>query len=231
VDQKQYLLAPLLVVPRGSLTLSLGPIAKYSTTDLGSAHFIGSIRPYGSDDFGQVGATGGLDFDTREPRAAARKGVRLRAGGSFYPPLWSVKQSFGETHGDASLHLPIPIPLKPSLGFRVGAKKLFGLYPFHEAAYLGGTRSVRGMSRNRFAGDAFAFGNAEFRLRLLKMLGVFALADTGRVFLDAESSDRWHNSVGGGLWLAFRDDKFVVSFTSAKSEGHTSFYVKSGLAF
>jgi outer membrane protein assembly factor BamA len=121
--------------------------------------------------------------------------------------------------------------LKPSLGFRAGAKKLFGLYPFHEAAYLGGTRSVRGMSRNRFAGDAFAFGNAELRLRLLKMVGIFALADAGRVFLDSESSDHWHTSTGGGLWLAFREDKFVVSFTSARSEGHTSFYVKSGLAF
>jgi hypothetical protein len=231
VDQAQYLLAPTWVMPRGSVTFSLGPLAKYSTTDLGAGHFIGTLRPYGSEDYGQVGAQGGFDFDTRDSKAAARRGVRLRAAGSVYPPVWSVRETFGEVHGDASLHVPVPTPLRPSLNFRVGGKRLFGLYPFHEAAYLGGTRTVRGISRNRFAGDAYAFGNAEFRLRLFKMLGVFGLWDAGRVFLESESSDHWHTAAGGGLWLAFRDDKFVVSFTSAKSEGHTSFYVKSGLAF
>jgi hypothetical protein len=231
VDQTQYLLAPTWVIPRGPLTFSLGPLAKYSTTDLGAGHFIGTLRPYGSEDYGQLGAQAGFDLDTRDAPKAARKGVRLRGAASVYPAVWSVRETFGALHGDASLHLPLPLPLRPSLGFRVGGKQLFGLYPFHEAAYLGGTRTVRGISRNRFAGDAYAFGNAEFRLRLLKMLGVFALADAGRVFLDGESSDRWHGAAGGGLWLAFRDDKFVVSFTSAKSEGHTSFYVKSGLAF
>lgn len=231
VDQKQYLLAPTWVMPRGAVKFSIGPVAKYSTTNLGAEHFIGTLRPYGSEAYGQLGAQGGFDLDTREPRNAARTGVRLRAGGSFYPPVWSVKETFGEAHGDASLHIPVPMPLRPSLGFRVGAKKLFGLYPFHEAAYLGGTRSVRGISRNRFAGDALAFGNAELRLRLLKMVGVFGLADAGRVFLDGETSDEWHTSVGGGLWFSFRQDKYVVSFTSARSEGHVSLYVKSALAF
>jgi hypothetical protein len=231
VDQKQYLLAPLWVIPRGAFTLSLGPAAKYSSTDLGPGSFVSLARPYGSDDFGQVGALAGLELDTREPKQAARKGVRLRVSGSVYPAVWSVRETFGDVHGDASLHLPIPLPLRPSLNFRVGAKQLFGAYPFQEAAYIGGSRSVRGMSFNRYAGDAYAFGNAELRLRLLRMLGVFALADAGRVFLEGESSEHWHDSVGGGLWLSFRDDRFVVSFTGARSEGHVSYYVKSGLAF
>jgi hypothetical protein len=231
VEQTQYLLAPSYAVVRGATLLSFGPVAKYSTTNLGPEHFIGTLRPYGSEDFGQLGAQAGFDFDTREPRNAARRGVRLRTGGSAYPAVWSVRETFGEAHGDASLHLPIPIPLRPSLGFRVGAKKLWGLYPFHEAAYLGGTRTVRGMSRNRFAGDAYTFGNAELRLRLTKWLGVFGLTDAGRVFLDGEDSDRWHTSVGGGLWFSFSKDKHVLSFTSARSEGHVSFYIKSGLAF
>jgi hypothetical protein len=231
VDQRQVLLAPVYVFKYQPTTFSVGPIAKFSNTDLGPEHFIGSLRPYGSGDFGQVGAQAGVDVDTREPRLAARKGVRLRAGGAFYPAVWSVKENFGEAHADASLHVPIPAPLKPSLGFRVGAKRLFGLYPFHEAAYLGGMQTVRGISRNRFAGDSYAFGNAELRLRLHRNVGILGLADVGRVYLKNEESDQWHTSAGGGLWLAFRDDKFVVSVTSAKSEGHVSYYLKSGLAF
>jgi hypothetical protein len=94
------------------------------------------------------------------------------------------------------------------------------------------------LSRNRFAGDAYAFGNAELRLRLGKIpvilpvnTGIFGLADIGRVFVAGESSDRWHTSVGGGVWFSAKHDKYVVSFTSARSEGHVSFYVKSALAF
>ena len=68
-----------------------------------------------------------------------------------------------------------------------------------------------GISRNRFAGDAYAFGNAELRLRLFKVLGIFGLADVGRVFLATEPSDKWHTAAGGGLWLSFKDDKYVVS--------------------
>ena len=63
---------------------------------------------------------------------------------------------------------------------------------------------------NRYAGDAAAYGSVELRLALGRMklvlpadFGVFGLADGGRVFLDGESSDRWHGAVGGGVWLAY----------------------------
>ena len=69
------------------------------------------------------------------------------------------------------------------------------------------------------------------RLRLAKWLGIFGLTDAGRVFLNGEDSDRWLTAVGGGLWFSFRKDKHVLSVTSARSEGHVSFYIKSGLAF
>ncbi|MBG6133545.1 hypothetical protein IWQ47_004957 [Aquimarina sp. EL_43] len=36
-------------------------------------------------------------------------------------------------------------------------------------------------------------------------LGVFGGYDIGRVWLDGEDSDRWHDSVGGGIWLNAMD--------------------------
>lgn len=238
VDQNLYSVAPSLVVPRGSAKLTLGAVAKYATTRRPPDRFISSVRPYGTEDFGQVGAQGGFEVDTREPRYAARRGVLLRALGSVYPPMWSVDETFGEAHGEAALHIPVPVPvLRPSLAFRVGGKRLFGQYPFHEAAFLGGSRTLRGLSRNRYAGDAMAFGNAELRFHLGKLpgfpvqTGLFALADTGRVFLDDESSDRWHTSLGGGLWFSLREGRNVLSLSAAKSEGHLSVYLKGGLAF
>src|SRR5439155_902724 len=103
-----------------------------------------------------------------------------------------------------------PLPFQPTLALRVAGKRVWGAYPFHEAAYIGGATTVRGFSEHRFAGDGAVYGNAELRLRLANIfvllpeeLGVFGLADAGRVYLAGETSDRWHAAVGGGLWVAF----------------------------
>ena len=83
-----------------------------------------------------------------------------------------------------------------------------GDVPFHEAAFLGGPGSLRGYPFQRFAGDAAAFGSAELRQPLGQVkllvrgrLGVFALADAGRVWMDGDSPGDWHTDVGGGLWF------------------------------
>jgi hypothetical protein len=62
-------------------------------------------------------------------------------------------------------------------------------------------------------------------------LGGFALFDVGRVFLEGESSDRWHHAEGGGLWLAFAGGQHTVSCAIAHAEGSTSVYLRGGLLF
>jgi hypothetical protein len=59
-------------------------------------------------------------------------------------------------------------------------------------------------------------------------VGVFALADAGRVWLDGESAGSWHSGLGGGLWAAAFGRALSVSY--AHGEEHR-FYVKSGLSF
>ena len=82
------------------------------------------------------------------------------------------------------------------------------------------------------------FGNAELRLLLVKReralvprFGVFGLADVGRVFLEGESSDRWHTAFGGGLWIAIADPRHLASVAIATSEGHVRFYAQAGFTF
>jgi hypothetical protein len=62
-------------------------------------------------------------------------------------------------------------------------------------------------------------------------IGVFGLADAGRVFLEGESSDEWHTAFGGGLWLAFLDRAYTVSVAAASSDERTGVYVQAGFAF
>jgi hypothetical protein len=82
------------------------------------------------------------------------------------------------------------------------------------------------------------YGNAELRLRFGRFffvvpgeLGVFGLADVGRVFLDGESSDTWHTAFGGGIWMAVLGPGNVVSAAIARSRERAALYLGLGTTF
>jgi hypothetical protein len=247
VNHTQYSLDNTLVMSLGSRAeLSVGPTLKYSSTADRSGRFLATIPDlYGSGNFGQLGLRAHLEVDTRDIPAAATRGVHLTAGSSLYPALWDVVSTFGEVHAEAATYLSATrAPLRPTLALRAGAKKVWGTLPFQEAAYIGDAATVRLGRQNRYAGDASVYGNAELRLRLSRIflllpghIGVFGLGDIGRVFLERESSDRWHNAVGGGVWLSFLDPASTLSVAVARSEvgteidQRTGVYIQAGFAF
>jgi outer membrane protein assembly factor BamA len=131
---------------------------------------------------------------------------------------------------------------------RVGGEKIFGDFPFYEAAYIGGPANVRGFRENRFAGDAAAFGNAELRLKLTKIrlvfpweFGIHGLADAGRVWFDGDDDaaaadsdydkDKLHTAVGGGIWLSILNRTQTISLSVANSDEETLIYFKAGFHF
>ena len=239
VKQQQYLFAPALAFSLSrAATLSIGPVLKFSHTNLVGGTFINVARPYGVEDLGQVGAAADFQVDTRDQPRAARRGIAFGFGGSYYPAALDVTAPFGEGHAEASSYLTAHIPLRPTLALRVAGKKVWGTYPFYEAAYIGGATTVRGFVEHRFAGDAALYGNAELRLSVAKFyllvpgqLGVFGLGDVGRVYLSGETSDRWHAAAGGGVWLSFLSPANTLSVAAAHSVEGTRLYVKAGLAF
>jgi len=239
VRQQQYLVAPALRLPvSAKVELSIGPVFKFAHTSLEAGTFIAAAPPYGVPDFGQLGAAADVRFDTRDRPRAATRGIALRVGGSAYPRALDVTAAFGEAHAEASSYLTAALPLAPTLALRAAGKKVWGTYPLHEAAYVGGWSTVRGFAEHRFAGDAALNGSAELRLFLFKFflfvpadLGVFGLGDAGRVYLSGERSDRWHSSVGGGLWISFLNRGNTVSVAGAHSVEGTRVYVRAGFAY
>jgi len=239
VKQQQYLVAPALrfAVSR-SADLSVGPVYKFAHTKLEPGTFIDAARPYGVADYGQIGGTADFRADTRDVPRAASRGISFRLGGSVYPKTLDVTAAFGEGHAEAATYLTARMPLQPTLAVRVAGKKVWGTYPLHEAAYVGGATTVRGFVEHRFAGDASVHGNVELRLSLAKFfflvpteLGLFGLGDAGRVFLSGETSDRWHGAAGGGLWIAFLNRANTVSVAAAHSVEGTRVYVRAGFPF
>ena len=144
------------------------------------------------------------------------------------------EEAFGVVHGQLAVIVPVGWP---ALALRVGGQQQFGRYPYHEAAYLGGGDTLRGLPRQRYAGDALrstatpscASRCAGAPARPCPSFGLFGLADGGRVFLEGESSDRWHTAYGGGVWLSIVGH--VMSLSVARSEGHVRVYLQGGLLF
>lgn len=240
VKQREYLVSPSLRRPLGgSAEISLGVVGKYLRTTRIEGSVLDRVAPYGIEETGQLGLHSALTVDTTDRVGLPTRGVRAELGGSAYPALWGLDSAFGEVHGDlAAWASARDAPLAPTLSVRVGGKKVFGTYPFYEAAFIGGQDTVRGLDRQRYAGDAAVWGGAELHLRLFRVsafapgqVGLVGLVDVGRVYLDSESSSRWHRGMGGGLLLGSPRGSNAVGIILARAEGRTRFYLRLGLAF
>lgn len=239
VEHSQYIAAAELVFPIGrSATGAVGPVLKHATTDADPERFIGIADPFGSDDFTQFGIGTRFDWDGMHGAGIQRSGFRFRGDGAFYPGMLDAEEGFGHLRGDISRSLPLPIAGDPTLAFRAGGHRVWGDFPFFEAAFLGGPETLRGYTYQRFAGDAAAWGAAELRLKLLSYgfflpgdIGVLGLADAGRVWLEGEAAESWHTAVGGGVWVAFIDDAGTVALTFADGDEQTTAHLSMGFAF
>jgi hypothetical protein len=239
VKERQYTLAPSYRLDLTGIDVSVGPLAKYSDVTPPAGSLLGIQRPYGVEGFGQAGARMSIAFDRRDPELMRPAGILIAAAGTYYPKFWDVTEQFGDVSGVLAVTAGPPgVPGRPTLAVRVAGRRLFGPYPFQEAAAIGGDQTVRGLPHQRYIGDAAAWGNAELRIyfrqrrrSLVPHIGLFGLADAGRVFLEGETSDRWHTSFGGGLWASFLEPRSTFSLTVARSEGFTRVYLHTGLMF
>ncbi len=238
---------------RSAAAISLGPIVEYSSTPLSvnQDKYIASLdHPvYGVGSFGQVGAQAQVEYDTRENPAYPTSGLLVRGAGAVYPALWDAESAFAAAEAAVHSYLTAPIPTTPTLALRAGGKKVWGTFPFHESAFLGGPGfagagtsggPIRGVGKDRFAGDASVHANAELRFAVgsfqLLMPGEFGLSlgvDTGRVFFagDPAGADGWHTGVGGGLWLSFLQRRQSVSVAVVDGAEMTGLYVRAGFLF
>ena len=171
VNANQFVLYPTVQVSlRRQGPATLGPAAKYTQSDEGEDQFINAAKPYGVGEFGELGVHGVLSWDGRDNPVFPRKGVFAAARGTYFPRLWDVTSDFGEVNGNVNAYLSAGRVV--TLALRAGGKKVFGTYPYMEAASIGAGRpgrgapsgspqdTVRGYRARRYLGDASAWGNA-----------------------------------------------------------------------
>ena len=82
-------------------------------------------------------------------------------------------------------------------------------FEFYQGANLGGNSGLRGYRNERFIGESSLATSADIRYTLGEFkttflpfeFGIFGGGDVGRVWLDGEDSEQWHNDFGGGIWV------------------------------
>jgi hypothetical protein len=122
--------------------------------------------------------------------------------------MWDARSAYESLEGTATGFVTIPVLTKPVIALRGGGKKLYGSFPYFDAAFIGGGNSFRTEHRQRYAGDASLFGSAELRVPIIRFptlvptdVGVLGFTDAARVYVDGESPGGWHTAAGGGFWV------------------------------
>ena len=237
-QQRQWMFRPAIGLALStSSDLSLGPIVQYSTTDSTPGRFISATRPYGVGGFGQAGLQLILHHDFRDSTVDSPHRFMYDIVGSAFPAFWDVTTPFARLNATVVTSIPFDLPTQPLLVVRAGGKKVWGTFPYYEAAFLGGDRTTRYMESQRYAGDAALFATSELRLHVVSFkfipldMGVVGQAEAGRVYLNGDSPDGWHTAVGGGLWVGLKDSPSVMTFTVTNERGRPGLHIKSGLGF
>jgi hypothetical protein len=233
--------------PGTSTSLAVGPVVGFSRTDDDPSRFINQLPVlYGTEDTWQAGAFARFDWDSRRNiqvmwtgEMPSLTGAALSASGRYFPEWMDLIEPYGWLAGEVRGYLQLPILRDAThAAARVGGKKTWGEYPWYDAAFIGGSASLRGWRIDRFAGDAAAYGSAELRLHLLdgqllmpSMWGVLGFADVGRVWLDGDSPGSAHWGFGGGLWWGLLGTRNILSLEVGAGEEGTTVYFEWAFAY
>jgi hypothetical protein len=161
-------------------------------------------------------------LDTRNNKILPSRGVVWNTYANFNYSLSESAKNYNKIESDFSLFLSFSKPHRTVLAFRVGGAINTGDYKFFQASNLGGKSNLRGYRANRYLGDACLYQNSELRLKLFNFsnyltkgeFGILGFNDIGRVWLNNETSDKWHHGYGGGIWIS----PFSVTAISATYE-------------
>lgn len=155
-----------------------------------------------------LGAVARFNSSYTDSEVVPTNGFRFTAGFKY---LNEMELEETVTTFDTEGQLYIKLSQSPLLVFAnsVGYQKVWGDPQFHQHADLGNRSNLRGFRNERFRGTAAFFHNMDLRLRLRQSknnilpydMGIVGGFDYGRVWLDEEDSDTWHNSKTIGLWF------------------------------
>ncbi|QRK05044.1 BamA/TamA family outer membrane protein [Archangium violaceum] len=222
---------------------------RYTGVDPFEASELQKLKPVGIEGGPTGQLMAGVLWDTRDNESDPVRGgveeLSLRVSGSA---TGSRYQYAGVTLSERRYWQLGP---RFILAQRLTLDVLFGEVPFFEwvntggvstSEGIGGMSSVRGIERNRFAGNIKAFSNTELRFRAFDfnlfgapvIAGGVAFVDLGRVWHPQVTDGpwwKWHPGVGAGLRLSRRAAVVRFDWAMSTESGRSRLYLNFGHMF
>jgi hypothetical protein len=216
---------------------SFGAFYQYFKVTDTADRFIGDSYPGSLDSSAYIahhytGVNLKFMFDTRDGEVLPKRGVYWSTDASGYYSIWDEGKNFIKLSSDLRFYLSFRKDPRVVFAFRFGGAVNIGDYEFYHANFLGGKTNLRGFRSNRFAGDQSVYQNTEIRVKLLNIrsyvlngqTGIYVFNDIGRVWKRGESSKRWHDGYGAGIWLSpFNFAALTVAYNRSYEENLITF--------
>jgi hypothetical protein len=190
------------------------------------------------DDRLYAGLVTAIEADTRNNIMLPSKGI------NWHTELTGMQQTnrehkrYGKLTSEFAFYIPLIGDSTLVMANRIAAGTTFGDPAYFQMMAIGGTQILRGFHTNRFIGKTAVYHNFELRLKLFDFtsyllpgsVGMIGFNDLGRVWQPGQSSSRWHDGYGGGIYI-IPMELFLIQAAVGISEEGALPYITAGFRF
>lgn len=185
-----------------------------------------------------AGLVAGIEADTRNHGFMPHRGLHWNAEITGMQQTNGTHETWGRATTDFSFYVPLAGDSTLVMANRIAGGTTFGNPAFFQMMAIGGAQVLRGFHTNRFIGKTAVYHNLEFRLKLFDFasyllpgtVGLVAFNDIGRVWLPGETSARWHDGYGGGIYIVPAELFVIQASVGFSTEGALP-YITAGFRF
>jgi hypothetical protein len=153
-----------------------------------------------------------VNFNSNQRNAGilTTKGYYINVTLQGYQGINDYSKSFIQIRPEFTFYQKLNSSGSIVLSDRIGGGISIGKPAFYQSMFLGGQGNLLGYLQNRFAGKHMVFNNLQARVKLFNIasyiipgqLGLTGFYDTGRVWVENDNSNKWHQGTGGGLYFS-----------------------------
>ncbi len=219
----------------------IGPRVFYANVEQDTSRFIGqqiAMEQVNVDGQWYAGLETAVVLESIDKALNPRQGFRWQTTIEANLGINEAATSFSTLTSNLSLYLSPGTSRQYTLALRAGGTHVVGDFPFYAGAALGSKTSLRGFASTRFTGRSAFYHNVELRAEIARFstyiavgsFGILGFLDNGRVWTDDESSKRWHQGYGTGVWFELFN-RVVLSSSVGFSNEDTTVNVKLGFMY
>jgi hypothetical protein len=228
------------------VTFSIGPSIQHykfdSSDNLGRFIVTAPVKSYDSAMIAEskthAGVVMNFAVNRKNSLILPSKGYFFNVKVQAFGGLSDRSKSFGQVVPEFSVYQQLNKKGTIVLAERVGGGITVGKSAFYQSLFIGGHENLLGYRQYRFAGEHMLYNNLELRMKIANFtgyiipgqFGVVGFFDIGRVWIEDEKSDVWHNGVGGGVYFA-PAQMVVINVVAGYSKEGWLPYVTMGFRF